>query len=155
MFSTNAYGRPEIVNPPAWDACLSFNIYRTHSLIVLGVTRRRALGVDVENVCTREISIDIADRYFAPEEVAALRAAPPRQQQYRFFEYWTFKEAYIKARGMGLSLPLDKFSFRYPDDRAVEIAIDPELTDETARWQFWQFRPRTEYLVAICAERVG
>ena len=155
MFSTNAYGRPEIVNPPARDACLSFNISHTHSLIVLGVTRRRALGVDVENVCTREISIDIADRYFAPEEVAALRAAPPRQQQYRFFEYWTFKESYIKARGMGLSLPLDKFSFHYPDDHAVEIAIHPELDDDSARWQFWQFLPTPEYLVAICAERVG
>ena len=55
------------------------------------------------------------------------RRSAPHQQQYRFFEYWTFKEAYIKARGMGLSLPLDKFSFQYPDDHAVEIAIDPEL----------------------------
>jgi len=54
-----------------------------------------------------------------------------------------------------LSLPLDKFSFHYPDDRTVEIAIDPELADESARWQFWQFRPKPEYLVAICAERVG
>jgi 4'-phosphopantetheinyl transferase len=111
--------------------------------------------VDVENVRAREVSIDIADRYFAPQEVAALAAAPPHQQPYRFFEYWTFKEAYIKARGMGLSLPLDKFSFHYPDDHAVEIAIHPELADEAARWQFWQFRPRPEYLVAICAERTG
>jgi 4'-phosphopantetheinyl transferase len=155
FFSTNAYGRPEIVNAEARDACLSFNISHTHSLIVLGVTRRRALGVDVENVRAREVSIDIADRYFAPQEVAALTAVPPHQQHYRFFEYWTFKEAYIKARGMGLSLPLDKFSFHYPDDHAVEIAIHPELADDAARWQFWQFRPASEYLVAICAERFG
>jgi 4'-phosphopantetheinyl transferase len=52
-------------------------------------------------------------------------------------------------------LPLEKFSFHYPNDQAVEIAIDPELADESARWQFWQFRPRPEYLMAICAERVG
>jgi 4'-phosphopantetheinyl transferase len=155
LFSANAYGRPDIVNAEARDARLSFNISHTHSLIVLGVTRRRALGVDVENVRAREVSIDIADRYFAPPEVAVLTAAPPHQQQYRFFEYWTFKEAYIKARGMGVSLPLDKFSFHYPDDRAVEISIDPELADDSARWQFWQFRPTSEYLVAICAERVG
>jgi 4'-phosphopantetheinyl transferase len=155
VFSTNSYGRPEIVNAQAKDAGLSFNISHTHSLIVLGVTIRRALGVDVENFRAREISIDVADRFFAPQEVAALAATPPKRQQYRFFEYWTFKEAYIKARGMGLSLPLDKFSFHYPDDRAVEIAIDPELADESRRWQFWQFRPRPEYLVAICAERIG
>jgi 4'-phosphopantetheinyl transferase len=155
VFSANAYGRPEIVNAQARDAGLSFNISHTHSLIALGVAKRRALGVDVENFRAREVSLDIADRFFAPQEVAALAATPPRQQQYRFFEYWTFKEAYIKARGMGLSLPLDKFSFHYPNDRAVEIAIDPELGDEARRWQFWQFRPRPEYLVAICAERVG
>jgi len=111
--------------------------------------------VDVENFSAREAPIDVADRFFAPREVEALAAVPPQRQQYRFFEYWTFKEAYIKARGMGLSLPLDKFSFHYPDDHAVELAIHPELADDPARWQFWQFRPTSEYLVAICAERVG
>jgi 4'-phosphopantetheinyl transferase len=155
VFSTNAYGCPEIANVQGREAFLSFNISHTDSLIVLGVTRRRALGVDVENVRAREVSIDIADRYFAPTEVAALNNVPPQQQQYRFFEYWTFKESYIKARRMGLSLPLDKFSFHYPNDRALEIAIDPELADDPARWQFWQFQPRPEYLVAVCAERVG
>lgn len=153
MFSMNAYGRPAAVNAQAKD--LSFNISHTHSLIVLGVSRCRALGVDVENVREREVSIDLMDRYFAPQEVEVLTAAPPHEQQYRFFEYWTFKEAYIKARGMGLSLPLDKFSFQYADDRAVEIAIHPQLADDAARWQFWQFQPKPEYLVAICAERVG
>jgi 4'-phosphopantetheinyl transferase len=154
-FSTNAYGRPDIANDQAKDACLSFNISHTHSVIVLGVTTNRALGVDVEHLCAREAAIDIADRYFAPREVAVLTAAPPDQQQYRFFEYWTLKEAYIKARGIGLSLPLDKFSFHYPNDHAVKIAIAPELADDSTRWQFWQFRPTAEYLVAICAERVG
>ena len=153
MFSTNAYGCPAVVNAQAKD--LSFNISHTHSLIVLGVTRSRALGVDVENFQAREVSIDLMDRYFAPQEVEVLTAAPPHEQQYRFFEYWTFKEAYIKARGMGLSLPLDKFSFQYADDRAVEIAILPELADDAARWLFWQFQPKPEYLVAICAERAG
>jgi 4'-phosphopantetheinyl transferase len=154
-FSTNAYGRPDIANPQPGEGGLSFNISHTHSLIVLGVSRGRALGVDVENVRAREVSLEIADRYFAPPEVTALAARPPHEQQFRFFEYWTFKESYIKARGMGLSLPLDKFSFHYPDDRSVEIAIDPELADDPGRWQFWQFQPAPEYLVAICAERTG
>lgn len=154
-FGANAYGRPEIVNAEARDTGLSFNLSHTHSMIVLAVTRGREIGVDVENVRAREVSIDIADRYFAPAEVAVLNEVPAAEQQYRFFEYWTFKEAYIKARGMGLSLPLDKFSFHYADDRAVGIAIDPSLADDAARWQFWQFQPSPEYLVALCAERVG
>lgn len=152
VFTENAYGRPEIANE---QVRLSFNISHTHSMIVLGITRERALGVDVENVRERQVSIDIADHYFAPQEVAVLNTVPAEQQQFRFFEYWTFKEAYIKARGMGLSLPLDKFSFHYPDERAVGISIDPALADDAARWQFWQFRPSPEYLVAICAERIG
>jgi 4'-phosphopantetheinyl transferase len=154
-FSTNAYGRPDIANTQPGEGGLSFNISHTHSLIVLGVARGRELGVDVENVKAREVSLDIADRYFAPPEVKVLAGRPSHEQQFRFFEYWTFKESYIKARGMGLSLPLDKFSFHYPDDRSVGIAIDAELADDPGRWQFWQFQPAPEYLVAICAERVG
>ena len=155
IFSENAFGRPDVVNAPAREAGLQFNISHTNSLIVLAVTQRRALGVDVENYRERRAAIGVADRFFAPQEVAALAKVSPQEQQYRFFEYWTFKEAYIKARGMGLSLPLDKFSFHYPNDHAVKIAIHPELADDAARWQFWQYRLTSEYLVAVCAERIG
>jgi 4'-phosphopantetheinyl transferase len=153
IFSANAYGRPEIVNQQARDLCLSFNISHTKRMVVLGVTAGRALGVDLAGIGEREIPMEIANHYFAPEEVAALAATPRQEQAYRFFEYWTFKEAYIKARGMGLSLPLDQFSFHYPDARAIQIKIDPELADEPTRWRFWQFQPAKDHLVAVCAER--
>jgi 4'-phosphopantetheinyl transferase len=154
IFEANAYGCPYAANPRAKDAGLSFNISHTHSMIVLGVTAGRALGVDVENFRAREVSMGMADRYFSPLEAGELARAPSHRQQYRFFEYWTFKEAYIKARGMGLQLPLDKFSFNYPDDARVEIAIDRELADDPARWRFWQLRPAADYLLAVCAERL-
>jgi 4'-phosphopantetheinyl transferase len=153
-FSTDAYGRPEIANELADDPPLSFNISHTRSLIVLAVSRKRALGVDVENSRDRKVSMDIANRFFSQVEASDLFAIPNVLQHDRFFEYWTFKESYIKARGMGLSIPLDKFSFRYPNDRSVEISILPELGDDAARWQFWQFRPAPEYLVAVCAEQL-
>ena len=152
-FSANRYGRPQIETPDGKDSGLSFNISHTRGLIALGVTGRRELGVDVENIVTRQVSIDIADRFFAPSEVAELSTVPIDRQQDRFFEYWTFKESYIKARGMGLSIPLDQFSFHYPDERAVGIAIEPKLGDDASRWSFWQYRPTAEYLLAVCAER--
>jgi 4'-phosphopantetheinyl transferase len=154
-FANNAYGRPAAKNAEAVAASLAFNLSHTHSLIALAVSRGRELGVDVENARAREVSIDIADHYFAPDEVAALSKVPAHRQQFRFFEYWTFKESYIKARGMGLSLPLDKFAFHYDGDASVELSIHPELADDPERWQFWQFRPSPEYLVALCAERRG
>jgi 4'-phosphopantetheinyl transferase len=154
-FSQNAYGRPEIADAAPGGRDLIFNLSHTDGLIVFGVTRSRALGVDVENIQAREVSVEIADRFFSPAEAAALRSVPNNRIQSRFWEYWTFKESYIKARGMGLSIPLDKFGFRYPHERGVAIEIQPELADRAARWQFWQFRPDSRYLAAVCAERIG
>jgi 4'-phosphopantetheinyl transferase len=153
-FSTNAYGRPQISNSFELSSTVRFNISHTHSLIVLAMTRDREVGVDVENVEDRTVSMDIADRFFAPEEAAALAQVPGELQQERFFEYWTFKESYIKARGMGLSLPLEKFAFHYPGDRLVRIAIHADLMDDPHRWHFWQLRPTPKYLLAVCAERL-
>ena len=155
VFSTNRYGRPEIANFGEAGCDLGFNISHTRSLIALGVTRGGALGIDVENIEARAASIGVANRFFAPTETAELFRLPRERQPDRFWEYWTFKESYIKARGMGLSLALDRFSFEYPHERGVRLTIDPELSDDASRWCFWQFRPRPEYQLALCAERVG
>ena len=154
-FSTNAYGRPEIANRDDEARELRFNLSHTRGLIALGICRRRALGVDVENVVARRVSMGIADRFFSPSEAAELARVAHERQQDRFFEYWTFKESYIKAHGKGLSIPLDQFSFHYPHERAVRLSVDPGLGDDASRWDFWQFRPTPEYLLAICAERLG
>lgn len=153
-FNNNEYGRPSIANAEAENAHLTFNISHTHALIALAVARQREVGVDTENVQDREVSLDIADHYFSASEVRELRDLPPEDQHYRFFEYWTFKESYIKARGMGLSLPLDKFGFVCSRPQAVRLNIDPALADAPERWRFWQFRPTPGYLVALCAEHV-
>lgn len=153
IFSANPYGQPYIARPRAANCQLSFSISHTKGLIAMGVAKGQSLGVDVENFTPCDISIDIASHYFAPQEVAGLREVPHHEQQYRFFEYWTFKESYIKARSMGATLPLDGFSFHFDDDHAVDLAIKPELADDPLRWQLWQFRPTSEHLLAVCAEK--
>ena len=153
-FEVNAYGRPQIANPGGTSDRLHFNISHTHSLIVVGVTKDAAIGIDVENVIGRPAALEIAPRFFAPSEAAALAKLQHEHQHERFFEYWTFKESYIKARGMGLSLPLDAFSFDLEHARGVSISIQPQLQDDPARWRFWQMRPHERYLLAICAERL-
>lgn len=157
VFSKNDYGRPAIADAMA-DADadargLCFNLSHTRGLIALAVTRGRELGIDVENVATRAVSLDVAEHFFSRTEVAELSCVAPERQQDRFFEYWTLKESYIKARGIGLSLPLDGFSFDFPQQAGVRIRITPELQDRDDRWSFWQYRPSPDHLMAICAER--
>jgi 4'-phosphopantetheinyl transferase len=154
VFKANAHGRPEISNDCAAARNLSFNISHTDGLIVLAVTRDRQLGVDVENVLSRQAAIAIADRYFAPSEVAALGALPADQQQQRFYEYWTLKESYIKARGEGLAIALDAFSFRFPTNELLEMNMHIIEGDSSQCWLFWQFWIGVNHLTAVCAQRL-
>ncbi|NML19103.1 4'-phosphopantetheinyl transferase family protein [Azohydromonas caseinilytica] len=152
-FELNAWGKPHVADP-AWRDALSFNMSHTEGVVLIGVTQQRALGVDVERLA-RNALLDIADRFFSPSEVSALRALAPARQGRRFFELWTLKEAYIKARGMGLSIPLDRFSFELdPDPQRVALAIDASLADTPARWHFRQFEAGAGCLAAVCVESV-
>lgn len=155
-FAKNKYGCPRIADTHGAASHIRFNLSHTHNLIVLAVGKDSgALGIDVENVSVRNLSIDVADRFFAPNEVEALRRLEANLQKDRFFEYWTFKEAYIKARGMGLSLPLDQFSFELLQAGAVSFRVAAELEDRASRWRFCQVRPSSDYIVALCAESVS
>jgi 4'-phosphopantetheinyl transferase len=150
-FAANEYGKPSIAAEHTKAKGVEFNLSHTEGLIVLGVTRGRALGVDVENTVPREVDLEVADRFFARTEVAALHMLPGHQQEQRFFEYWTLKEAYIKARGMGLSIPLNSFAFCLQDPARIRVKVEPE-SSSPGRWLFWQLRLSPDHLSALCAE---
>jgi len=152
-FRENAYGRPAIGHDHEEAAGLQFNISHARGLIALAVGRHRELGIDVENLVHRPVSTEIADRFFSPAEAAELASVPAERRQDRFFEYWTLKESYIKARAMGLSLPLDKFSFLLKQPRGIRMQIDASLHDDPQRWSFFQYRPTRDHLLALCIER--
>lgn len=152
-FSKGSHGRPAIENDHPAARALYFNLSHTDGLIMLGVTRGQELGVDTENLQRRPVSIDVADRFFSSEEVAELHATAVAAQHERFFHYWTLKESYIKARGLGLSIPLDQFGFHFPSRTDVQIRMDATLGDSPARWRFWQMRPAPDYMAALCVER--
>jgi 4'-phosphopantetheinyl transferase len=153
MFTANCYGRPEVANHHPDVRGLSFNVSHTNGLIVLAVTRERKLGVDTESLQARQPALDIADRCFAPHEVRSLRALPEARRDQRFFEYWTLKESYIKARGMGLSLALDSFGFSFPCDSVIELSVDGEDASTNSSWHFWQLLLAPHYMTALCAAR--
>jgi 4'-phosphopantetheinyl transferase len=145
------HGRPQIINPEAIG--LTFNITHTTGLIVLAVMSGGELGIDAENIVERTAPLDVAPRYFSSNETSALRALPPEAQNERFFHYWTLKESYIKARSQGLSLPLDRFSFQWPDAQSIAIEFDPRLADAPENWDFQLLRPTHEHLLAVCSSR--
>jgi 4'-phosphopantetheinyl transferase len=146
-FAANTYGRPEIRGEEKpW---LRFNLSHTDGMALCAVARDVDVGADVEDAERRGETVGIADSFFAPAEVAALRALPEHAQRERFFDYWTLKEAYIKARGMGLSLPLDQFAFGLEAGRPARISFDPRLVDEPSHWQFVRFRPSTRHAAAL------
>lgn len=87
-----------------------FNLSHSGDWVLLGLCRNRDLGLDVEAVSPRMRVLELARRFFAKAETAALEQAPPADQRRLFFEIWVRKEAYVKALGVGLSLPLPAFS---------------------------------------------
>ncbi len=132
-FVTDHRGRPELA-PGQGKRPARFNLSHTRGLVVVGVTPEHDVGVDVER--EREVNLAVADRHFAPSEVAALGALPGlSEQRQRFFTYWTLKESYIKARGEGLRLPLDRFAFLL-DEAPPRLEVDPELDDQGDRWSW-------------------
>lgn len=154
QFETNAHGCPFVVAPQAGTPRLTFNLSHTTGLVALAVTRGRLVGVDVERV-DRVVREDVAGRHFAPDEVRDLRALPPDAQARAFFEYWTLKEAYIKARGMGLAIPLADFAFTLAPPAAPTIRFVDGFDDRPDRWQFWQAWPTLEHRLALAVTREG
>jgi 4'-phosphopantetheinyl transferase len=155
QFTTNAFGRPEVAAPMCQPR-LRFNVSHTDGAIVCALAVDREIGIDVELV-TRKLmdGVDIADQYFSALEVADLRSLPPSKQADRFFDYWTLKEAYIKARGLGLQLPLDQFSFHLRDDVPISISFGPGITDDPASWQFDLRRLTPTHRLALALRRAG
>lgn len=156
-FEPSAHGRPQISREHAGLPATSFNISHTDGLvaIAIAVSGYGDIGVDVENVDARVAPIDIARAYFAPAELAALQQEPMPRRALAFFRYWTLKESYIKARGLGLQLPLDQFSFQLLPDLSLKFSNAPALNDPASQWRFWQFCVTSSHLLALCLRCTG
>jgi 4'-phosphopantetheinyl transferase len=147
-FVLNPYGRPELPDPGTPP--LRFNLSHCHGMVAAACVLDRDIGVDVERIDRKSATTDIARHFFSPAEVNALESLPPDRQRAAFFSFWTLKESYIKARGMGLSIPLADFSFTL-DPPA--ISFSPRIDDRPARWQFWTADPAPCCRLAVAVSR--
>jgi 4'-phosphopantetheinyl transferase len=153
-FVRNEHGRPEVGGPPGAER-LRFSLSNTRGLVVCAVARTCEVGVDVEDLESRVNPQAIARQFLSPVERSALESLPIEEQRRRFFEYWTLKEAYLKARGLGLSLPLDQFSFHLGEGGLIRISFDSGLDDDPRAWQFTLLAPTARHLLAVAIHTQG
>ncbi|WP_435234463.1 4'-phosphopantetheinyl transferase family protein [Psychromonas sp. PT13] len=152
-FTINKHGKPALSNT---SVPLKFNLSHNDQLIICSVCLAHDIGCDVENI-SRKISIDsIAKRYFSNQEATSLLSLPIDKKQQRFFEYWTLKEAFVKAMGIGISFGLDTFSFHinssatatFNDNITLSMA-DKHALSSDAVWYHCLIYPDSDHCIAI------
>jgi 4'-phosphopantetheinyl transferase len=143
-FGTGSHGKPFIVHPA--DTGLHFNLSHTKGLVACAVTRAGDIGLDIETIDPGYPALRVADFGFAVEEIAALRKAAPRQRPTIFAALWVLKEAYVKAIGKGLSIPLDSFAFGLDPPRLLRA--DPRHA-ASGDWLFHVHHPTARHVMAL------
>jgi len=154
LFNISSQGKPEINSPPI---PLSFNISHNDDLIICAVSLDKKIGCDIESL-SRKISIKaIAQRYFSATEFNALMALSPALQRRRFFEYWTLKEAFVKATGMGISQGLESFNFTIGKAKStqfndnIQLNFSPSCSEQdNQHWVSSLLYPDQKHCIALC-----
>ncbi len=123
-------------------------------MVACCVARGHDVGLDIEDLRRKIDVLPLATRFFAATEAADLLAQPEHTRRRRFFEYWTLKEAYVKALGAGLTVPLNQFWFRL-DRRPVRIALELPPPGDPADWQFEHIEPAEHHLIAVAIRKKG
>jgi len=159
-FVDGEYGRPEIVGAQN-EAGLRFNLSHTENLAAVVVCRDRDCGVDVERLDRVKDLAGVARRVFTAPELHDLGQREGADLQGRFTDYWTLKEAYMKARGMGFQLPPETFTMRIDpsDDQRAELEVERDFDDRGEAWQFerrsLEFADPPHYRLAVAIRNDG
>ncbi|MFT5574730.1 MAG: 4'-phosphopantetheinyl transferase [Bermanella sp.] len=146
QFDRNEFGKPRLAGE---GSPLQFNISLTEGLVLCAVSTDARLGADVEFHAHERSMLEVADQYFSTLEVAELKRLPIAQQRQGFFRYWTLKESLIKARGLGMTVPLDSFSFRVRGETVKLVSYPEGFVDKNELWDFRCFEFGSNYSGAI------
>lgn len=156
-FGTGPHGAPHLTGPVEAMRTLRFSLSHTRGLVAVAVAANRAVGVDAEWL-GRTPAPQLARRVCTPDEQQALASLPEASRAEAFLARWTVKEAYVKARGLGLVQPLHHIAVT-PDSRGrhgrPEVRFETALDDTVARWQFHQWWLGTAHVLALAVEGTG
>lgn len=153
-FSYNEYGKPFLA-PEFRSYLLNFNLSHSGNVAMYAMTRNREIGIDVERVRSDVEYEEIAKRFFSVDEVAILGTIPTEKKLEAFFTCWTRKEAYIKAHGQGLSLPLDSFEVSLAPGEPPMLLMTRDEPEEHSLWTFLDLRPGPVYVGALAVKGTG
>lgn len=148
-FCYNQHGKPALHTHG--QELLHFNISHSHGLALYAITSR-PIGVDIERIRTNFPHSEIAEKFFSPQENAMLRSLPPNLQPKAFFTCWTRKEAYIKATGKGLSIPLNQFEVSLLPGPAVLLSIKNDI-EAASHWLLQDLNPGPDYVAALAIKK--
>jgi 4'-phosphopantetheinyl transferase len=154
QFSAGRHGRPEIAGPAGVPA-LRFNLTHTAGLTGCLVTLGADGGIDAELLTRRGNLQAIAEKMFADAELVALNKLDGRAFLEQFFIFWTLREAYCKALGVGIGFSKKDYAFEAGSDNRVRIRFDSQAGESGGDWQFTILRPGADHLVAVAVRSEG
>ena len=150
-FCYNSYGKPALIAETGTEG-LRFNLSHSHDMALYAVTRDREIGVDIERFRPDVEAEKLAERFFSPGEAAALRALPEHLRKEGFFNCWTRKEAYIKAEGEGMSIPLRAFDVSLTPGEPAALLRSQNDPQETSRWSLHALDAKPGYAAALAVK---
>ena len=153
-FNYNPYGKPLLASEFS-SYLLNFNLTHSGSMALYAITRGMEIGVDVEQVRSNFEYEEIAERFFSANEAAVLRTVPTEKKLEAFYDCWTRKEAYIKAHGKGLSLPLDSFDVSFAPGEPPMLLITRDEPQESSHWTLVDLKPGPGYVGALAVKGTG
>lgn len=150
-FCYNTFGKPSLASPYATSG-LTFNLAHSGEFALYALAYKRQVGVDIEQIRLDLAYEQLAGQVFSLAEQQSLQDILAAQRREAFFNGWTRKEAYIKAQGKGLSLPLDQFTVTLAPDELPRLVSTQHAPDEAARWSLQAVTPASGYVGAVVAE---
>jgi 4'-phosphopantetheinyl transferase len=149
QFEYDEFGKPALV--PGQRSGLHFSVSHSGEQILLAVARNRSVGVDVERIRTDLSVNDLAARFFSVAEAKSLGSLSGPVLYRAFFACWSRKEAYVKAKGQGLSLPLDQFDLAFLPDEEPRLLVTRPDSAEAGRWRLVALDVAQGYSAALIA----
>ena len=147
-FDYNPYGKPSLIVAQGGNT-LRFNLSHSRGMALIAITKNRDIGVDIEGINQNFSCLEIAEKFFSPLENSVLRSLPEHLQPTAFFTCWTRKEAYIKAVGKGLSIPLNQFDVSLaPGEPAALLNVEGN-PEEASKWSLIELFPSSDMVAAV------